>query len=323
MIQAPRIAAAATALAAGALLAGAVAADGLDAAMGEAVFERIWVPAPASTQSADGLGPLFNARSCAACHPDAGRGRPPETGAADDRGVGFVLRLADDPLYGRQLQTLGGGGPAPEGRVTLTWQDAKVAFPDGSTTVLRRPAVAVGDLAYGPLTVAEDGRSPRVAPSVRGLGLLERVPDADILAFADPDDRDGDGISGRPNRVTGPDGAPALGRFGLKAAHPTVASQNAEAFHLDIGMSTTYHTEPWGDCTAAQGDCRTAPHGDSPQFEGLEVPSALTAVLATYVRSLPPAGGLEPPADAAGAALFAATGCAARSEEHTSELQSH
>ncbi|WP_245593433.1 di-heme oxidoredictase family protein [Azospirillum halopraeferens] len=309
-IRYARLASIVGALAVAGPVAGA-AADGLDPAMGQAVFERIWVPAPASTQSADGLGPLFNARSCVACHPRAGRGRPPEAGVPDDRGVGFVLRLADDPVYGRQIQTLAGGGPAPEGRVVLTWRDEKVAYADGGTAVLRRPVVSVADLAYGPLAVDAAQRSPRLAPSVRGLGLLERVPEAEILAAADPDDRDGDGIAGRPNRVTGRDGTPALGRFGWKAAHPTVDSQNAEAFHLDLGMSGAYHPEPWGDCTPAQTACREAPHGDSPQFEGLEIPSAVMAMLGTYVRGLPPAGGLEPPADAAGAELFAATGCAA------------
>ncbi|MGQ9366004.1 di-heme oxidoredictase family protein [Azospirillum sp. A39] len=311
MTQSTRVAAVVSAAAVSVFLTGAAAADGLDFAMGEAIFERLWVQAPSSTQAADGLGPLYNARSCAACHPGGGGGRPPDGTVPEDRGIGFVLRLGDDPVYGRQLQTLGTSGLAPEGQVDVTWRDEKVAFPDGSYALLRRPAYAVRALAYGPLGVAPDAVSARVAPPVRGLGLLERVPDAAILAAADPDDRDGDGVSGRPNRVAGYDGAPALGRFGWKAAHPTVESQNGEAFSLDVGMSSPHHREAWGDCTAAQEACRGAPHGDQPQFEGLEIPSSLMTVLTAYVEGLPPAGGLEPPADRDGDALFDRAGCAA------------
>ena len=294
--------------AAAALLSGTVAAadaDELDFGIGQAVFERLWVAAPTATQAADGLGPLYNARSCAACHPQNGRGHPPAGRDPQDLGVGFALRLNDDPVYGRQIQALGTPGQVPEGRPTVTWRDEKVPFPDGSVTVLRRPVWGVADLGYGALA-GSAALSPRVAPAVRGLGLLERVPEADILAWEDPDDRDGDGISSRANRGAGG----ALGRFGWKAVNPTVSHQNAEAFSLDIGMSTPLFTAAWGDCTAAQDACRTAPHGDSPQFEGLEIPSTMLALVDGYLRDLPPGGGLEAP-KAKGADLFEAAGCAA------------
>ncbi|HYH22321.1 MAG TPA: di-heme oxidoredictase family protein [Azospirillum sp.] len=290
------------------MLSGTVAAadaDELDFGIGQAVFERLWVAAPTATQAADGLGPLYNARSCAACHPQNGRGHPPAGRDPQDLGVGFALRLNDDPVYGRQIQALGTPGQVPEGRPTVTWRDEKVPFPDGSVTVLRRPVWGVADLGYGALA-GSAALSPRVAPAVRGLGLLERVPEADILAWEDPDDRDGDGISSRANRGAGG----ALGRFGWKAVNPTVSHQNAEAFSLDIGMSTPLFTAAWGDCTAAQDACRTAPHGDSPQFEGLEIPSTMLALVDGYLRDLPPGGGLEAP-KAKGADLFEAAGCAA------------
>lgn len=283
----------------------AYAADGgLDVAIGKAIFDRLWVTAPSSTRATDGLGPLFNQRSCAACHPAAGRGRTPD--GANDPGVGFVLRMDDDPVYGRQIQTSAAPGLLAEGKVSVRYRDVTVSYPGGGGATLRRPEYGVTNLAYGPLTRPLHGR---VAPPVRGIGLLERVPEAAILALADPDDRDGDGVSGRA--VLRPaDGAPAVARFGRKGSHATLSAQNADAFHLDIGMSTPFHREPWGDCTEAQAACRTAPHGDSPEFEGLEIPSNILALLDGFVRSVPP-----PPAPArpspAGESLFTTTGCAA------------
>lgn len=286
--------------------AAALADRGLDLEIGKALFERLWVEAPASTRAADGLGPLYNARSCAACHPAAGRGRPPAGDDPEDQGIGFAIRLGNDPVYGRQVQIHGVTGHTAEGRVAVAWHDEKVAFPDGHVVVLRRPAFTVTDLGFGPITAAT---SPRVAPPVRGMGVLEAIPEAAILALADPDDRDGDGVSGRAARVPAPGGGMALGRFGRKASHATLESQDADAFGLDIGMSTPLHRDPWGDCTPTQTACRAAPHGDQPQFGGLEIPGDVLALVDGYLRALPPPGDRKPEGE--GAALFAATGCAA------------
>src|SRR3546814_1623483 len=83
-----------------------------------------------------------------------------------------------------------------------------------------------------------------------GLGLLEAVYDSDIESLADPDDADGDGISGRPNRVWD-DGrqALALGRFGWKAGQPSVLQQSVHAINGDIGISTPGMPSAAGDCT--------------------------------------------------------------------------
>jgi CxxC motif-containing protein (DUF1111 family) len=286
----------------------ALAQDNLNATLGRALFERPWVTAPSSTKAADGLGPLYNARSCASCHPASGRGHPSLATDPEDRGTGFVLRLADDPIYGRQLQALGTAGQTPEGRLTVTYTDEKLLYPDGSITILRRPTYGIADPGYGPVA-GTLGTSARLAPALHGLGLLERIPDADILAQEDPDDHNGDGISGRANRLSEGD-SPAIGRFGWKATHATISHQNAEAFSLDIGMSTPLFPAPWGDCTETQSACRTARHGDQPQYEGLEIPSTLLNLLDDYIRSLPPPSTERPPV-AAQESLFAATGCAA------------
>lgn len=306
-LPAPRLATAALLLA---LAPGgaALAADSLDSRIGEGLFRRMWVAAPTATQAADGLGPLYNARSCATCHPRGGGGRPPDPAVDGDQGVGFALKLSGDPVYGRQIQSNAVLGQIIEGRPTVAYREETVRFPDGETVLLRRPAHGVKDLGYGPLAEAT-ALSARVAPRVHGMGLLDLIPESDLQAEADRQAREGV-VAGRPNRVT-TDGVPRIGRFGWKAVHPTLARQDAEAFSLDIGMSTPGYRDPWGDCTPAQTACRAAPHGDSKQFEGLEIPSTVIGLIDAYLRTLPPDGSLEAPKDKAGTALFAATGCAA------------
>src|SRR5918993_4409319 len=131
----------ALALAVALLAPGAAAArDPLQVVVGEALFERVWVAAPASTAATDGLGPLFNARSCAACHPGGGAA-PPATPSDGTARTGLVLRLADDPGYGRQLQTGGVHGQPAEGTVRVRHVDLPaVELGGGGTAVtLRRP----------------------------------------------------------------------------------------------------------------------------------------------------------------------------------------
>lgn len=282
----------------------ALGAGNLDIAVGKAVFERLWVPAPSSTKSADGLGPLFAERSCAACHPRGGaradftpgRNGPVET-------PGLVVRLAapsgaPHATYGAELQMRGAGGQAGEGEARVAWQRLE----PGLATLLE-PDWSVAGWAYG---APDDIRvSARVAPPLRGTGLLDAVPEAAILGLADPEDRDGDGISGRAHLVTTPGGEKRVGRFGWKAAEPTLDSQIAAAFALDLGLSTRLRPDPAGDCTEAQAVCRSAPHGDA---GGAEVPEAMLGPLRAFVAGLKPP---ESRASARGEAIFAATGCAA------------
>jgi CxxC motif-containing protein (DUF1111 family) len=151
--------------------------------------------------------------------------------------------------------------------------------------------------------------SPRIAPPMIGLGLLEAIPAAEIQAGADPDDRDGDGISGRAAEVrSGQHDRLMLGRFGWKALTPTMEDQVADAFAADMGMSSRLHRDGFGDCTTAQEACRTAPDGaDAP--EDVEVPDKLLDLVVFYVRNLAVPG--RTGANERGQALFGAAGCAA------------
>jgi CxxC motif-containing protein (DUF1111 family) len=244
-------------------------------AVGNNFFNDNWVTAPASTEGRDGLGPVFNAQSCSSCHLRDGRAKPPTT--ADDPERGILLRLSvvdangdvvPDPVYGGQLQDRAILGVEPEGRITITWTTITGAYADGTSYELMRPEYTIDDLAYGPLA---DGVmiSPRIAPAVFGVGLLEAIPAETIEALADPDDLDGDGISGRVNRVPGPDGELAVGRFGWKANVATVRQQNAGAFNGDIGITT--NVEPNEPCTPAQAACTAAPTGGSPEVDDLKL----------------------------------------------------
>ena len=97
----------------------------------------------------------------------------------------------------------------------------------------------IENLAYGPLH-PDVMISPRIAPATIGMGLLEAIPEERIMGLADPDDADGDGVSGRPNMVWDiQKGEQVLGRFGWKANEPTVEQQGAGAFHGDIGITSS------------------------------------------------------------------------------------
>ncbi|NVK18419.1 MAG: hypothetical protein HWE30_06990 [Methylocystaceae bacterium] len=273
----------------GCLLATPSSADTLDFAMGKALFDRPWTSAPAATQATDGLGPLFNARSCLACHPKSGRGVIDRAENGQLSGRGYVIRIGnekgeDDPVYGHQLQTNAIHGFKGE---------AKVFYEDGYYKLT--------ELTYGEM--AEDSKfAGRLSQPLYGLGLLDRISDETLLALADPDDKNKDGISGRVNMVDG-----KIGRFAWKATAPTLEIQAANAFSNDIGMSTPVHPQHYGDCTKAQQDCRQGPSGASPQFENLEIDSQMLHLVTTYLK------GLKPPAPTTlkDDGLFTSTGCAA------------
>ena len=298
--------------------------------IGNSIFRRPWVVAPSSTTSSDGLGPLYNARACQHCHLRDGRGHPPEANFPDDTAQSILVRLSippqsdadaglldsgyvpslPEPTYGGQLQDLAIPGIAAEGHLWTDWRDIAVELAGGEIVHLREPTYSIVNLQYGPLH-PDTMLSVRVAPPMIGLGLLEAIPEAAILANVDPDDADGDGISGRPNLVASTLlGAQALGRFGWKANLATLPDQNAGAFNGDIGMSSLLVPEAYGDCTEAQTICRNAPHGIG-ETTPVEVAEPLMEALLFYTRSLAVPAMRTPndPAVMAGRALFATIGC--------------
>ncbi len=299
----------------------------LDFRVGDGIFRKLWVSSPSSTKSSDGLGPFFNARSCQSCHLKDGRGHPPQGG---EEAVSLFLRLsippqsdADhealasgrrtviaEPVYGEQLQNFSVQGLLAEGRMKIAYREEPVRLADGEVVMLRRPSYTVTDLNYGPLH-PDVMISPRLTPPMIGLGLLEAVPDEDILAAADADDADGDGISGRPNRVwSDANQRMMLGRFGWKANRPTIADQTGHAFASDIGISTALAAPGYGDCTVAQAECRAAPQGGD-EVEGTEAPAQMFALTVFYTRNLAVPGrrDVDDPQVLAGKQQFYQAGC--------------
>ncbi|MBO9399275.1 c-type cytochrome [Shimia sp. R9_3] len=301
---------------------------GLDFRLGEAMFDKLWVSSPTSTLASDGLGPLYNARACQSCHMRGGRGHAPD--GPEDDAISFALKLSipgtqseqiyeiegfvgtrPEPNYGRQIQDFSLPGHPAEAHIDVAYDSFEVALSGGEVATLRRPTFSTRDLGYGAFH-PDVMFSPRVAPQMIGLGLLEAIPAADILANTDPDDVDGDGISGRANIVWSREfQRPMLGRFGLKAGAPTLRQQTAGAFATDIGISSPLFTKGHGDCTDTQVDCVNAIHGDKDVrvFEvddvGLDLTTFYSANLAVPARR-----DVDAPEVLRGKEVFYDTGCA-------------
>lgn len=245
--------------------------------LGNALFKRPWVSAPSSTVSSDGLGPLFNARACQSCHLRDGRGTLPVK--EGERPTALILRISrevpadeksqskdkmilPDPNYGFQLQDLAIKGISPEATVSTYYDKETFLYPDGHKVELYKPRFELSSFASGPLH-PDTKVSPRMAPPVFGLGLVEAIKEKDILANEDPNDLDKDGISGRANYALDLEtNRKKLGRFGWKASQPSLNQQNQAAFNGDIGMSTPLFMSPHGDCQPSQTLCLSMPDGE-------------------------------------------------------------
>jgi CxxC motif-containing protein (DUF1111 family) len=240
---------------------------------GNRLFNTNWTQAPGSVQKFDGLGPTFNRVSCSGCHTRDGRGRPPLS--PDEPMDSMLMRLSvpgtdahggpkPHPAYGDQLEDKSILGVPPEGRAAISWTKVAGRFADGEIYELTRPSYRFEALAFGPLG-KDIMTSPRVANQAIGLGLLEAVPEAYLRAFADPDDADKDGVSGRLNIVWDPvSKKPAIGRFGWKANMPTLIAQSAGAAFGDIGLTSPVH--PVQNCPPAQTACAKAVSGGAPEL---------------------------------------------------------
>jgi len=234
------------------------------------------------------LGSRYINRSCVSCHARNGRAIPPEVGQPLDQ---YVIKVGDQDGgpsadVGAVLQP-GDANGASEGIVTLSaWTES-----DG----LRAPVYAFAGAPPAQF-------SARIAPQLVGMGLLEAIPEAALEALADPDDADGDGISGRLRIVTDPETQePRVGRFGWKAGKASVRHQVAGALNTDMGVMSSVFPQP--DCGSAQADC--AP--------GAAIPESHLATLVAYNRLLGvrPRRNLNDPVAQAGEAIFTTAGCAA------------
>ena len=272
--------------------------------IGNAFFRQPWVIAPASTDSRDGLGALFNVAACQSCHVKDGRGHAPMS--MDDDADSLLIRLAmpattDEqrqqlqnsliekvahPMYGGQLQDRGIQGVPAEARIAVQWTDKTVTFTDGHVETLRAPTFNLTKPGYGPFD-DELMVSPRVALPMIGLGLLEQIPDEDIKKQAIDNNNNSD-ISGKFNWVMDPQtGKHALGRFGWKAGQTKLLTQNQSAFNEDMGL--TSNIRPHESCMPTQTACVKATTGADEQGDGrppVEVNDEVAKFVEFYTRNL-------------------------------------
>ncbi|MFN3244694.1 MAG: di-heme oxidoredictase family protein [Planctomycetota bacterium] len=276
--------------------------------VGNSFFKQNWVEAPASASQRDGLGPLFNARSCSSCHLKDGRSAPPRADEHDRHGL--LIRIgvrrahgpdAPHPHYGGQVQDASVQGVAAEARVAIRYREVHGHYQDGQPFTLLQPEYELQDLRYGEL--GDDATiGPRVAPQLVGLGLLEAVPVAVLARRADPNDTNRDGISGRVPYL---DAARTIvGRFGWKASEPTVRSQTAAAFVNDIGITSA--VQPREAVTTTQRATVTVDEAEP------EIRTATFDKVVFYTQALavPAQRDADDPQVQRGHALFEAYGCA-------------
>lgn len=262
---------------------------------GRELFVATWQPAPGARDLLDGLGPLFNAQACISCH--ASYSRVPALNADGSTTVAMLFRIADatgrvHPVYGGQLQPFSTAGDG-KGEGEVSWQAA-------ANGAINWTLKLFGSEALGSYAI-----SPRLSPQLNGSGLLDMVPDSQILQYADPNDSNGDGISGRPHWVV-EEGQTRLGRFGWKAINASLRTQNAGALHQDMGLTTVVN--PAENCTASQPLCSMQPNGGQP-----EIGEASLLAISDFMTALgvPDRRIGNQQAFDRGARLFNSTGCAA------------
>jgi CxxC motif-containing protein (DUF1111 family) len=304
---------------------------------GFSLFRDPWVIAPSSTKDRDGLGPLFNTRSCISCHSSGGKGPAPTQG--ESKPSALVIRFGSteesifsDPIYGNQLQpraiAVTHSSIQPdllgEAQLQLSYQEVSGEYADTTTYILRQPSYQLTDLAYGDL----DKRtvlSPRFSPVIYGVGLLDAISEQDLLSQEDINDNNQDGISAKYNRVPimpsshntaefhssieNNKGAArkGIGRFGHKAKHPSLHQQVAAAFRDDIGITNTSFVSE--SCSTEQANCLAASAIGGHQ--SVEIPDKLLDLVTQFNQliAVPPARNLESAKAQQGRKLFYQLGC--------------
>jgi CxxC motif-containing protein (DUF1111 family) len=276
--------------------------------VGDAGVEATFVSAPAVIRP--GLGPLFNNVSCTSCHVGDGRGKPPLAG---EQISSLLFRLSipgtDEhdgpnpvPGFGGQLQHRSIFGIAREATVNIHYTEQSFRFADGISYSLRAPTYTIQN-AYT-LLPSNVMVSPRIAPPFVGLGLLEAISDADLLALADENDANGDGISGRPNYVWDIlKKKKVIGRFGWKANNPNLLQQSAGAYSEDMGI-TNFIFPRESSANQIQYDGRE---------DEYEVSDSILTSVAFYIRTLavPARRNAEEPIVLRGKQLFMDAKCGA------------
>lgn len=211
--------------------------------LGKSFFDKPWVSFPASTTARDGLGPLFNENACFVCHPKGGRSHK------------IVVKL-DNPhsIYGTQINTKSNSNVPAEAQVIIDYKRHTVTYANGGKVLLKKPVVLLKKLAYGKV---DSELLMRVAPSLFGLGLLEKVTNKPI------------------------------NRFNLSANEPSILAQVANAAHHDMGLTNPLY--PHENCATQQVKCHQASTSD-----GLDLPMHRLKAITYFVQSLDKVSAVKP-----------------------------
>ncbi len=281
---------------------------------GDGVFERPFKTATAATYGAnnDGLGPIYNAVSCETCHFNDGRTEPLP-------GQGMLMRLSvpgvsahggpkPHPIYGGQFGDLAIDGVDAEGYLDITYEEVPGRYGDGTPYTLLKPTITPIPTISGAFDESLM-TSVRAPLAMHGLGLLEAISEDTLHEWADPEDADGDGISGKINMVWDAQfKRMAPGRFGWKAETPSIITQSGDAAHNDMGVSSPYFTGQ--TCMEPQTDCNAAITGYDPEGD-YEMSARQLDFLHAYLAFLavPARGDLDEPTVNRGEELFHEIGC--------------
>lgn len=282
----------------------------LDFAVGRSFFNQPWVAAPSTTTARDGLGPLFNANACSACHFRNGRGLP-----LGQPHQGLLLRLAKPhAYYGEQLQDKSLSRLSPEVAIDLDHRQSQVVLADGRQVTLLKPVYQFN--AWSQQRLESPEVSARMAPSLIGLGLLQAIPKQQLLAHADPFDNDGDGVSGRANWLTDSTSKEqTLGRFGWKASQPNLSQQSAAAFFHDMGLTSALFAQ--AECGQQQQQCLKLAQRTHTSTE-VEVSDKVLQAVVFYLSNLavPPVRNQDSAQVRLGESIFEQIQCSACHQKH-------
>ena len=267
------------------------------AILGKSFFRIPWVEAPSATTARDGLGPLFNANTCTSCHPNNAYTNVFTSNGEVNRAM--VVRLSipsnnsfehqnylkkqgfvPEPTYGAQLSVNGTVDVPFEGHLEVTYEPKEIEYPDKTKVVLQVPKYKLINLNYGKLD--KDIRiSVRKAPALVGLGLIEQIPNEQILAQVHTQAKTDDGINGIANYVYSiEEDKMVLGKYTYKASSPTLKQQIANAFHNDMSLTTTYF--PHDNCTQNQEACLNAKKAR----DAIDVPDQRVDAINFYLQNL-------------------------------------
>lgn len=265
--------------------------------LGKSFFAVPWVEAPSVTTARDGLGPLFNANSCIACHPSNAQGKLFNKDGFVSRSLIAKLSIKSNDskehkeslkykgfvpneVYGGQLSISAIHGVDFEGKIKVDFEEFETIFPDGEKQVLLKPKYSLESLNYGVMS-QDTNVSYRLAPTLYGMGLIELISNEDILKNVDENDSNNDGISARANYVySNITKKEELGKYTWKAGVYSLKEQIASAAHNDMGLTTSIF--PYENCTSVQKECNNTPKAR----DKIDLPDERLDAITFYLKNL-------------------------------------